>query len=224
VDGIFQKFIAEMKKEGKVAGKLSSSALKKKPVTSSPPNEKAKTKTQIGKNKEQVRDELDNWAKIKSNEPEEGWGLIEKKYKEIKLRQRYLKDKETVPWPEYLESNGLEVVKEVRVKLHDDETKLAKTVKDDSGVLGAKRRKMNEDILPAIEKAKTQGRAKDDSEKEENWLIDVYVDNKYICEMDYFGTFNEKRVLELVKKNWDVKNLDDYGNIEDFGSKISVIE
>jgi hypothetical protein len=111
--GIFQQYIAEMKKKEKAKAKDDSSISKKlKPIAEV--KKKAKDDSKITQDKIEKRKELDAWAR--DNKPEEGWGLIDKKYKEIKLRQQYLKSKETIPWPEYLESKGLKVVKELEVK------------------------------------------------------------------------------------------------------------
>jgi hypothetical protein len=116
------------------------------------------------KRKEVVQEKLDAWAK--DNVPEEGWGSTDKKYKEIKLRKKFLKEKSGVSWVEYLGSNGLKIVREVskNSKKANVVSQPKRRAKDNSEVLEMKRSKMNDDILPVIEKVKLQKKAKDTSD------------------------------------------------------------
>ncbi len=117
------------------------------------------------KRKAEIRAELDKWASNKKNEPDEGWGLTDKRYKEIRLRKKYIEDGETCDWTEYLQNNGMKIIRKSTLK-----QTVAKISKDDSQpeVLKVQRenlsKKMNKDILPAIEKSKLQKRAKDTSD------------------------------------------------------------
>lgn len=66
------------------------------------------------KQKELMRQELAAWAE--KNKPEEGWGLTNKRYKEIRLRKKYIEDGETCDWTKYLQNNGLEITREIYKK------------------------------------------------------------------------------------------------------------
>jgi hypothetical protein len=125
------------------------------------------TKAKIQERKEAVRKELDVWAK--ENDPEEGWGLTDKRYKEIRLRKKFLEERSGVSWVEYLEDNGLKVVKKITESSESSEkagfvSQPGRRAKDDSEVLEVRRKRMSDDILLAVEKAKLQKKAKDDSE------------------------------------------------------------
>ncbi|MDR1240290.1 MAG: hypothetical protein LBK29_00190 [Oscillospiraceae bacterium] len=165
----------------------------------------------------QKRKELDVWAK--NNEPNEGWGLTDKKYVEIKFRKKFLEERPGVSWVEYLESKGLEVKKST-LKPSDDKPKdikgdeesssvsrIKKQAKDDSDVLEMKHEKINDDILPVIEKAKLQKRSKDDSEllsmarKLQNVNTKGIKDNKALEYVKRFQNF-----LKIFK--WKIKNND----------------
>lgn len=117
------------------------------------------------KRKAEIRAELEKWASNKKNEPREGWGLTDKRYKEIRLRKKYIEDGGTCDWVEYLRNNGLKVIIKSTLK-----QTTAKISKDDSqpDILKVQSenlsKKMNNDILPAIEKSKLQKMAKDTSD------------------------------------------------------------
>lgn len=66
------------------------------------------------KQKELIRQELDAWAE--KNEPEEGWGLTNKRYKEIRLRKKYMDYGETGSWIEYLQNSDMEITREIYKK------------------------------------------------------------------------------------------------------------
>lgn len=75
-------------------------------------SEITKDEKQNKKAKALIQKELDAWAK--DNEPEEGWGLVGKKYryKEIKLRKKFLEEKPGMSWVRYFQSNDAKIIRE----------------------------------------------------------------------------------------------------------------
>jgi hypothetical protein len=121
------------------------------------------------------------------------------------------------------ERDDSEVVK-AKVRSTALKTKINKCAKDDLEVLEMRRKKMNKDIAPALEKVKLQKRAKDDSEllsmarKLQNIRVEGIKDDKAIEHVKKFQVFF-KIVRSKIKNNDSVVQL--FDKLDNILSKIN---
>jgi hypothetical protein len=118
---------------------------------------------------------------------------------------------------EYLESNGLKIIKKFAIKPLDN--KIKRRTKDDSEVLELRRGKMNNDISDVLEKIKSQKLAKDDSEliKTANKLKNINI-NKLKGEKIYDCVENLKEFFKAA-----TSELKDDSLISSIGNIIQIL-
>lgn len=80
-----------------------------------------------------------------------------------------------------------------------------KTFRDDSSITEEDKQKRKSEIKAELDK----------------WSIKIYIEEEYICDLDYLGSLDEKHMLKLIEENfWDIQNLEeDYGTFKNCNVK-----
>ncbi|MDR2073781.1 MAG: hypothetical protein LBP36_00160 [Oscillospiraceae bacterium] len=162
------------------------------------------TEDEKQKRKALIRKELDDWGE--NNEPEESWGLTDNRYKEIRLRKKFLEEKPGMSWVEYLKNNGLEIIGKTKIKQPINKPKVARYAKDDSSpeVLKVQRenlsKRMNTNILASIDRLKSFEKAKEDSEfvSVARKIVNLNDDEECKC-VNYFKKFLEISIQKITQ-------------------------